>query len=239
MINGKPERRTASFDGVQSNWVISNYSTGFYAMNGNDDIKVWNGNQKTPNHRQTDPSLYINNDSQKYWIGYINHGMNPIDSEYEYLVIPEATTAIMSNLDNNIKNGGKPYVVHQKNADAHIIQHNSGIWGYVIFNQSKSLNNKGIIVKVSEPCMIMYEEEKRGKEILLSVVNPALGFANERAEAVEKELNLSIKGRWVLSDKDENEISLNYYGENTLLKFITKDGLPHEISLKKDTSKKQ
>ena len=56
----------------------------------------------------------------------------------------------MQNIDNAISGGNKPYTVHQKNNNAHIIEHKSkGIYGFAAFtslnnlsfNEVKSINN--------------------------------------------------------------------------------------------------
>ncbi len=74
LANGDIQEQATILDGKNANWVISNYSTGFYLVPGNDDIHLWKGEQQTPNHDQIDPSAYGSNPISKYCIGYINHG---------------------------------------------------------------------------------------------------------------------------------------------------------------------
>jgi hypothetical protein len=235
--NGLSQRRTATFNGANSNWVFSNYKTGFYMVAGNNDTEVWNGFQQTPNQNQIDPTAYTGNATAKYWIGCINHGTNPVDAGYEYMVIPQASTTIMTDLDNAIQAGNKPYTVHQKDAAAHVLEHNSGVWGYAVFRENNSLENNGRIINVSHPCLLMYEEDATNSTIQLAISNPDMGFSpRSYAASLEKQITVSIKGRWTLMNGDASKVELSYNGENTELFFTTSDGLPLEIDLKLDVS---
>ncbi len=174
-VNGNSQRVSASFNGDAFNWVLSNYKTGFYVVAGSGDPKVWNGYQQTPNQNQIDPSAYTGNASGKYWIGYIDHGSSPVDAAYEYIVIPQATTTLMASLHNEIQIN-KPYTVHQKDASAHILEHNSGVWGYAVFGEDVSISNSGRITHVSQPCMLMYQEDQANGTLELALTNPDMGF---------------------------------------------------------------
>jgi hypothetical protein len=234
-VNGLSQRRTATFDGVNNNWVFSNYKTGFYMVAGNNDTEVWNGFQQTPNHDQIEPTAYTGNLSEKYWIGYINHGTNPVDAGYEYMVIPQATTTLMTDLDNAIQAGNKPYTVHQKDANAHVLEHNSGVWGYALFAENTSFENNGILTAVSHPCLVMYRENAASSTLELAIANPDMGFTARTYEAsVEKQIIVSIKGRWTLMDGDASKVGVFYTGQDTELHFTTNDGLPLEVELKLD-----
>lgn len=74
-----------------------------------------------------------------YKLGYINQGDSPINVKYEYLVFPETSTAKMVVIHSVIQEGDKPYIVHQQNSNAHIVEYmDKKYWGYSIFS-----NNKG------------------------------------------------------------------------------------------------
>lgn len=238
-VNGRRHRGDATFDGSSANWVISNYNTGFYLVEGNNDIKVWNGDQQTPNQNQTDPTAYTSNPFGRYWIGYIDHGTSPVDAGYEYMVIPEATTEFMTSLDNEMQAGNKPYTVHQKNSSAHILEHNSGVWAYTVFDENTTINNDGLLTHVSEPCLIMYEEEiveDNNNTLKLAISNPDLGFTPRSHKAsVEKTITLSLKGRWTILHGDVSSTS-NQNELFTELSITLKDGLPVELDLKQDIS---
>jgi hypothetical protein len=232
-VNGSNHNETPGFSGTENNWIISNYSTGFYLVAGNDEPFVWNGEQQTPNHDQTDPSAYINNPKGNYWIGYIDHGVNPVDAEYEYIVVPATSMEYMTNLDDRINSSQKPYTVFQKNNDAHILRHNSGIWGYAVFNATVDYTFPGIVQQVSQPCMIMFEPNESNSELRLAIVNPDLGVESRSYEPVmDKHIEITLKGEFIAADTDA--VKIEYIDINngyTNLSFISQKGHSIEVNL--------
>lgn len=233
IVNGISHNQIADFDGGNNNWVISNYSTGFYMVAGNNETKVWNGEQQTPNHDQIDPSAYVNNPKGKYWIGYINHGTNPVDAEYEYIVIPAATKEIMTELDSDIKSNQKPYAVFQKNSDAHIIKHHSGTWGYAIFNASVDYSFPGLIKQASHPCLVMFKPNESNTEIKMAISNPDLGIESRSYLNVkDKVISITLEGEFVMADTGQSKIKdITFSDGNTTITFNTQKGNPIEINL--------
>ena len=232
VVNNSTQSSSAEFSLESDNWVISNYNTGFYVVSGQGKLVLWNGEQQTPYHDQTDPSEYINNVKQNYWIGFIDHGKNPNNSSYEYIAIPEATATQMEQLSNAIKAGNKPYTVQQKNSTAHILEHNSGVWAYAIFEKNSTFENSGLIKEVSEPCLLMYEPGNNGSTLKLAISNPDMGILSRSFKpAVDKQIEVILKGDWSLENIPGNaQVSKN--NGNTVLSFLTQNGLPIELDLK-------
>ncbi len=222
-------RLTANDD----NWIIDNYKTGFYIFNNNDSVNLIHEIQDIPCHNEIIP-ISCNNLINKTFIGYINHGTNPVDKEYEYVCIPDATSDQMINLKNN-----KPYLVHQKNKNAHILEYMAqNIWGYVFFEPNSIINNLGIIKANSAPCLVMYQQNTPNS-LLLNLTNPDVGYKRRKYEPSQKKnIQLTLKGIWNI---DELNIKVSYIhtsDNNTIIEFETVDGLPIEISLSKNNSSK-
>jgi hypothetical protein len=232
-VNGVAQDQSITFEGVGNNWIISNYSTGFYLVDGGADITVWNGEQQTPNHDQIDPSDYVNNSKAKYWIGSINHGINPVEAKYEYMVIPHATKELMDELDNEVKSARKPYKVYQKDNDAHILEHNSGIWGYAVFNAEVAYNLPGLVKNVNHPCLIMFEPNAENDAIKIAISNPDLGIEVRSYDPVKPiQIVIELESEFALSDTSQTNIDDIVVSEGTTFVTVTtKNGLPVEFEL--------
>ncbi|MDA3823111.1 MAG: chondroitinase family polysaccharide lyase, partial [Bacteroidales bacterium] len=235
ILNGNKIEESIVLDTITDHWLISNYGTGFYIVEGNDEVKLWNGSQQTPNKDQTDPGAYTGNSTGAYWISHINHGKNPQEAAYEYIVVPESDKVKMEKLEVGIRNGNKPYTVHQKDGKAHVLEHETGIWAYAVFKGDSILNNEGTVNHVSAPCLIMYEENSDNGTMKMSISNPDMGFTPRTYMAsVAKEIVVSLKGRWLVNNAENTDIELIERGQNTAIKVITNDGLPEEFELKWD-----
>jgi hypothetical protein len=123
------------YAGGTNTWILDNFLTGFYLVSGNDSFVITkNETQQTPNNNQIWPVDITSNPTDKYYSGYIDHGTNPNNKGYEYIIKPNSNTTEMGQLHSEINGGNKPYVVHQKNATAHIIEHIAKkVFGYGIF----------------------------------------------------------------------------------------------------------
>ncbi len=230
--NGRTQHRTGSLEGNTDNWILSNYQTGFYVMaDSSNSIRFLNEMQQTPNQNQTDPSLYTTNAKAQYWMSYIDHGTKPVDAGYEYIVIPATDREVMGALDTQIKNGNKPYTVHQKDATAHIIEHADGTRGYAVFNAGAPIDSSGLVAAVSHPALIMYQQNSQENQLLIALSHPALGFSSD-AYLSSKPIAVTLRGTW-LEKEDHPTISVESAGDHTIVTFTTKDGLPEEVTLYK------
>ena len=231
LANGNSQEQPVILDGRDANWVISNYSTGFYLVSGNDDIHLWKGEQQTPNHDQTDPTAIGSNQKSNYCIGYINHGESPVAADYEYIVIPGASPERMDELDQEIRSGQKPYAVFQKNSDAHILRHHTGIFGYAIFNAQVDYEYPGLVKQVTDPCLIMYEPDGSNTGITFSIASPDLGIERRSYLAVKESIiNITLESEFTLAESNEAVVEgiVADHGR-TILTLALKDGLPAEI----------
>jgi hypothetical protein len=237
IVNNATQNGTASYSDTSDNWVISKYNTGFYIVANGVDLNVWDGNQQVPNQNQTHQNI-SGNPTGSYSIGYINHGTNPNNEGYEYMVLPNTNASAMLALGNDISSGNKPYIVHQKDANAHIIEHVSKkTWGYSVFNDNTTIANTGLISHVDKSGLVMYETNTTIDQITMAVSNPDIGFlAKSFTPAVEKKIRITIKGDWSLQGANPDIVIVSNNSVNTVIEFTTNHGLPVEASFSKNIS---
>lgn len=237
IVNGASQSATGetSFNG--DTWVLSNYKTGFYLFSENNSLKIKKEVQQTPNQNQTwSSSLNIsNNPTELYYTGYIDHGKNPSNKGYEYILMPNSNVGEMQSLSAAIQGGNKPYTVHQKNANAHIVEHKAkDVWGYAFFNSASNLSyNK--VTGVNASCLVM-TENNNDETLLVSVVNPDIGFdfhSYSPSKSVSRQVTL--KGEWSLSQSYDGVSLISSSTAETILQFSLVDGLAEEVLLNSGT----
>jgi hypothetical protein len=231
IVNNSIQNGINTYNGATNNWLINNYNTGFYLVEGNDNLSVWNGSQQTPNFNQVNPADYTNNVSGNYAIGYIDHGTNPSNASYEYIIKPRSTPVNILLLDTEIQSGNKPYNVHQKDVDAHIIEHiTNKTWGYAIFDDNTIISNSGLLTHIDKSSLIMYQTNP-DNTVTIGVTNPDVGFNyRQYTKAIEKKIKITLVGSWEIQDPNP-DIAIISSGASTVIEFTTNDGLPLETTL--------
>ncbi len=240
-VNGTSQTSgTATYGGgTSNNWLLSNYGTGFYLVSGNDNFVVKNASQQTPNQDQTwfpAPLDFSGNTSATFYTGYINHGTNPTNKKYEYIIMPNSNATEMVALDSNIQSANKPYKVVQQDANAHIVQHIAkNIWGYAFFNSATNLtydNVKGI----DGSCLVMTQFNQPNNTLLVSIDSPDFGFIrNSYAPSISVTRQLTLQGQWSLSTTYSGVQVLSSNTTATVIQFTLVDGLAKEVVLNSGT----
>lgn len=223
-----------SFTG-DNHWILSDGGTGFYVVNGG-TLNIWSGAETTPNQNQG-ATGWESNTAKSNSYGYLDHGSSPNNQEYEYICVPGTAAAAMTTLSVTMQSSGnQPYIVHQKDANAHIVEHKSDkIWGYALFTANNNVYSEGsALVGNSYPCLVMYREAAENS-ILLSVTNPDLGFDSRQVTGFSKEVNvrLTLDGDWSMAQPHPDASVISSNNAQTVLQFKTKDGLPIEVELDK------
>tara|TARA_B110000090_G_scaffold199178_1_gene238811 strand:+ start:99 stop:2777 length:2679 start_codon:yes stop_codon:yes gene_type:complete len=218
-----------------NNRIVSNYNTGYYIVSNNTIIGTHIVNQQTPNQNQVDPTI-LTGTGDDYYIGYLDHGTNPSNAEYEYIIKPSTTVAAIEALHTDVIGGNKPYTIHQKDVNAHILEYPSKlIWGYAFFNATTSLNYTNSHVKaVDASCLIMTEHNVGNQTILLSVANPDIGVSSPRSyiPLVSTTRTITLHGKWVLNNGPYAGVNiLSSTPTETIIEFTLKNGLAKETSL--------
>ncbi len=225
---------TNTFNG--SNWIIDNFNTGYYVVGeGSNQLKIQRENQHIPFLDDFDYTLSDLRAPVDYSIGYINHGTNPVNAGYEFVVKPDVTASNMSNFAVNMSNDTtKPYQVYQKTETAHIVKDkNNGTVGYALFTANANLSNALVLKANDIPCLAMYKEIN-AQTILLSVSNPDMGFFVDSFEAsVEVPIQITLHDVWTLENTHPEVSIINTTDTTTTIQFNTFDGKPIEIQLNK------
>lgn len=221
-----------TFSGTNNNWILSNYSTGFYVFSSSSSVIINNTIQQTPNQNQIWPATITGNSTAAYNVSYINHGTSPSNKGYEYIVKPATNAAAMQALDSKISSDDKPYIVHRKNSNAHIVEYLSkDIWAYAIFTSEPNLPF-GRIKTINTSCLLMSKYDSVNYTMLLSLNNPDIGFEyRSNAQSISKNVNVTINGEWHLQDTYPNVTLVSSNPTETKLTFTTINGLPNEITL--------
>lgn len=222
-----------TFSGSSNNWLLDNYGTGFYVLaDSSNSIKITKGNQQVPQHDVVwSGTLPSANPIGNYYIGYIDHGKSPSNTGYEYIIMPNATVSDMQNLNTAIAAGNKPYVVHQKNHIAQILEHKAkNIFGYCAFRAVTDVT-AGNLTSISDACLIMTDNSVNGK-MVLSLSNPDLGLTSRSySPSVTKVIDVVLAGQWTIDIPTSGVQLISSDTNQTLLRFTTTDGNAYELSL--------
>ncbi|MBP8791792.1 MAG: T9SS type A sorting domain-containing protein [Lutibacter sp.] len=239
-VNGTNQTATGliTYSGASNNWLLSNYGTGFYLVSGNGELVVKKEVQKTPNQDQIwSGSVPAGNSTATYYTGYINHGKNPSNKNYEYILKPKSNATEMQALNTAIQSANKPYTVHQKNANAHIVEHIAkNIWGYSFFNSATNLSYDKV-KDVDASCLVMTEFNNSNKTLLVSIDNPDIGFNSKEpfTPAIQVTREVTLKGEWALSASYAGVQILSSNTTETVIEFTLVDGLAKEVLLNSGT----
>lgn len=233
-VNGTSQTSTGTvtYSGTSNNWLLSNYGTGFYLISGNDNLVVKKEVQQNPNQDQIWPIDFSGNPTKTYYTAYINHGKKPTNKNYEYILKPNSNPTEMQALDTDIQKDNKAYIVHQKDNNAHIVEHISKkIWGYAFFNAA---NNLGFdyVTGVNASCLVMTEYNDVNKRLLVSIDNPDIGFNSKSyAPSMEVTRQIMLKGEWTLNSSYPGVKIVSANASKTVVEFMLMDGLAKEILL--------
>ena len=221
-----------SFYGGKNNWLISNYNTGFYVLSGKHGVNIIHEDQKTPNHNNRWPASLS---SGTYYKAYIDHGTKPSDKSYEYIIMPNTTEAEMQQLDTKVTTN-KPYKVHSKDSNSHVIEHTEkGIFGYAVFGSLSDLNI-GYVKAINRPCLLMSQFENSSSKLKLAIVSPDLGFDSRSYDpSFPRYVNVTINGEWNLLSSHPGAKLVSTNETETLLSFTLVDGLSIEVDLQSTT----
>lgn len=234
VVNGAaaPSGTEITLLGENNNWIISNYNTGFYIPKGNNNITITNLSERTPYHNENDPNVQLSNNTvYNKWIGFLAHGSKPENIKYEYVVLPNTNVSSMVNFNQTVEEGNKPYIIHQQNESAHIVQHKaSNVWGYAIFGVDVSVANPGLISNVSDSCLIMYHHQPGLVKIALS--NPIFGIKRRSYEKeVAKNISFTVKGSWDIINTIDGVSIIEQTDTSTTFNIFTEYGYPYEFEI--------
>lgn len=229
-------------------WIVDNKNNGYYIPKGQ-NVKITKTIQKSKAQNTCEDTK---GDFVSAWI---NHGKAPKAECYEYTILVNTTIAEISEFTQRMKSPQSAlYTILQKDAYAHIVHDNeTDITGYALFEANNNIN-KGHILGIDTPTMIMAKEEK--DSLILSICDPDLRlysgvdedqydengnrkevsvYSRKWRESPSKisAVKLVIKGKWQLKMKTAKCKILSTNVNETILEFYCSNAEVIEIKLNK------
>ncbi|NWK55096.1 hypothetical protein HW115_05710 [Verrucomicrobiaceae bacterium N1E253] len=146
------------------------YGNGYIVRN-SDPIQLTVGQQQSR-------SGYDKVDTQgAYATAWIDHGPNPKNAQYEYVILPQTNEEELQTFAKQLKvSDPAPYQVLHQSQQAHVVYHrSSNTIGYAIFetpttDQPEPWLSKGPLASVSQTCLVMIEENEQ--QVIVSLTDP-------------------------------------------------------------------
>ncbi len=97
---------------------------------------------------------------------WLNHGTNPTNASYQYIVLPGETSAQVSSYANSL-----PVSIISNTASIQGVRHNTlGIAEILFYQAGRVTVRSGLDVTVDQPCMVIIDES--ASPVKISVANP-------------------------------------------------------------------
>ena len=213
-------------------WLINHYGTGFLVVAGDHTITLKHSIQQTPNHTQIATDDFSSNASAAYFVGYLDHGTAPSNKQYEYVIKPDTDSVTMAALMDDIDDGRKPYTVHQRDEQVHIVEYvRNQTWGYAVFEPISDTVHS-YVRAVDAPSLLMHRYDAATSRLLLTIANPDLGFSSRSyTPSVPLSVTVTLNGQWVLPTRSPTVEIVATDALSTVIRFELTDGLPTEVLL--------
>jgi chondroitin-sulfate-ABC endolyase/exolyase len=206
--------------------VLSDLTGNYYRVSSRNRVKISGGEQVSA-HNKTKAET-----SGNFVTARIDHGANPIDGHYEYMIMLKPSPA-----EQRQWSADPAYRVLQADKTAHIVQDvESGVMAYVCFELTNP--SEGNVKSISHETLLMYKD-KDDKTISMSVCDPSLHLpvktSNSDATSaagltVVKQVFLA--GSWQLTTNSD-KVQLSYSGGNTMLQVSCILGIPVTFEVEK------
>lgn len=166
--NQKINTKFKSNKPIQLDWIL--HDDIGYLLNNNNKINIqsrflegsWN------NVAKRFRPVILTETILKIWL---DHGKTPENQSYEYTLVPNATSQIMTEFHEQ-----KPFEIINTNTLQSVVSSNKKIGGIVFYKAGKSKLLGGI--SVDKPCVLMYQKREENIEISLSDPTQKLGEIN-------------------------------------------------------------
>ncbi|MEY3450554.1 MAG: hypothetical protein RL711_379 [Bacteroidota bacterium] len=212
----------AILNSTSNHWMLDAAGTGYFIKSGN-SIVIDRKNQSSP--KETGDGTFTTGD---FASAYISHGTAPNNAGYEYVIIPQTTSAAMVTFSNSMATTSTAfYQVIQKNQTAHIVKYNT-MYGYSLFGAG-NYGTSSPILSNNAPCVVMTNQS--GNNLELSFVNPDLNFGANNGSSQASTTMITINGEWSVDIYSGGTVNATLGSGITTLTIQAKDGLPVDISL--------
>jgi len=207
VVNGeeKPLPYTATLPGTQRNWLITPQGTGYFIPQGNDDIQLILGSQKTPYETGTDAASPVTSTTAAK--AYIVHGVKPSGKSHSFVVLPATTTESMQQFATAMASPvTAPYSVISQTSSLHALYYKpSNIYAYTFFSSAFNLTT-GIVKSSTAEHLLMHRADTSTGLQHFAASNPNLKPVNDALygwRASSSQTTLTLSGNWYLLEDVE------------------------------------
>ena len=189
--NGKPSRKNAEAESAKSSWILHNGLGYLFPKGGN--IKMESGIAEGSWANVSTfyrPVILL----EKVFRLWFDHGTNPKDKSYEYILVPNTTRGNMEALNKNF-----PFTILSTKAQQSVIAKDGSLGGVIFYEAGTSSFFGGI--SVSQPLVLMVKKTEDGLSLSVSVPSQKLKsskiafpgkFSGENTTYDNQKTNISI-----------------------------------------------
>ena len=206
--------------------VVSDLSGNYYRVASQSRVII-EGKEQVSRHNKTRAETKGN-----FLTARIDHGKNPADAAYEYMIMLKPTPAEQRRWSND-----PGYRVLQADNQAHVLHDTiSGVRAYVSFEAASF--SSGLVRGVDAETLLMYKYQD-DSNITLSVCDPSLRLPVKTNNSDNTTLNgvpvtreILLDGSWQLKQAN-SKVNVSQQNNQTVLSVTCQFGIPVEFELKK------
>ena len=212
-------------------WMTTPTTTGYYIPKGHDKLVISHKEQTTPSSAGMASGMNKETISK----GYIEHGVKPSKSAYQFLVVPAVTPERMKKIAQK-QETERLFKVLAKHDSLHIIKHiPTSTVAYTLFAPATRLTYGAVYASSTE---ILIIERLDSNKLELAICNP-----NLRPKVLRKNywiptatpMHIELKGLWDVKTCNGNtKIATEHHSKGyTILKGKLTEGAPIYVTLEK------
>ncbi len=207
---------------TEGDWLIDGHGNGYLLTKGA-TVEVRRQHQESANDRSREKT------EGDFVVAWIDHGTEPDNAEYEYLILLDASPQKMAQLAAEYQQGEKPYRVVRKDKSAHVVyDKQSKTTGYAAFDGTSF--DDSLVMSMDKASIVM-TQELPDNTLKISGVTPDLNMTRYTA-AKPTSVQATIKGQWQVVEANE-KVTVSPGADSTKISFIIYFGIPQEVTLKK------
>lgn len=211
-----------------SDWLIDANNVGYLLLDV-DPVRVTRGVQYS-RHNKTKKAT-----QGEFITAWIDHGVNPTDAHYEYVVVMNATTEEMKQLAQRYQNPTSvvatiPSEIIETSNKHHLVRVNN-LYGYSAFSAAHF--HHGVLQDINQPAQVLTQKLANGN-VKLSVSAMDLNLVKEWAYGPTTAPNkpviieLTLRGKWQI----DHSITHHYTDNTTLVTIPSLFGAATEFEIK-------
>lgn len=211
-------------------WILAPNTTGYYIPDGHDELVI--KYQEQESHASTgiaEGSLGKATVAK----AYIDHGYQPKNKSYKFIVVPAASEKKMVDVAKNYE-AGKSFEVLAMDETKHVIRYApKSMLAYTFFAPVKNLDMGNVCGSETE---LLVLETATANGVRLSLCNPNLRPKDlNKKDWVATATNavVELKGKWNLATEVAGVVLENNEQGNTLLKVTLSDGEKLDVEITK------